>query len=83
MSNLTDEDNLTGEYILTDEDINVWNILNHLPLNYSNGFLAFSVFIIIYMVEYISHVNTLQFGVTSVIPYIHTSSKTYKLKKKK
>ena len=72
-----DEDNLM------DEDANVWSILNHLPLNYSKFLLLFSVVIIIYMVEYISHLNTLHFGVTSVIPYIPTSIKTYKLKKKK
>ena len=61
----------------------VWNILNNLPLNYSKFLLLFSVFLIIYMVEYISHVNSLHFGVTSVIPYIPNSVKTYKLKKKK
>ena len=67
-----------------DEDANVWSILNHLPLNYSKFLLLFSVVFIIYMVEYISHLNSLQFGVASVIPYMPTSSvKTYKLKKKK
>jgi len=58
------------------EDIDLWDtkmVINYIILNYKQFLLLLLVIIIIYVVDYISNLNNIIYGSTSVIPGINSS----------
>ena len=66
------------------EDIDFWDIkmvVNYIILNYKKFLLLLLVIIIIYVVDYISNLNNIIYGATSVIPGIITLVTPNEIKK--
>jgi hypothetical protein len=69
---------------IDNEDIDFFNIdsvIKYISSNYTQFLLLILVFLIIFIVDYVSNLNNMIYGATQVIPGIASSAKPDEIKK--